>query len=59
MLTLFDNEDSKTVLEFQEDIEILRFLEIEIDVHMIEVLQSSIAADYPEDIEKVLKVLHV
>lgn len=48
-----NSTSSKTPLEAVEDIEILRFLELGIKVKMIEVSSSSIAVDFPEDIEKV------
>ena len=41
-----------------EDIEILRFLENNIDVEMVEVSSDSIGVDYPEDIERVIKKLN-
>lgn len=43
----------KTSLESQEDIEILRFLELGIPVHTVPVESGSIAVDVPEDIAKV------
>ena len=43
----------KTHLESQEDIEILRFLELGIPVHTVPVEKGSIAVDVPEDIAKV------
>ena len=42
---------SKTPLEFEEDIEILRCLEKGIKVKMLEVNKISYAVDYPEDIK--------
>tara|TARA_B100000945_G_scaffold320076_1_gene329013 strand:+ start:3582 stop:4331 length:750 start_codon:yes stop_codon:yes gene_type:complete len=56
-LESFASNTTKTTIEAIEDIEILRFLEMGIKVKMIEVSQSSIAVDYPEDIEKVENVL--
>jgi len=56
-LESFAANTEKTPIESIEDIEILRFLEMGIRVKMIEVSQSSIAVDYPEDIEKVENVL--
>jgi 3-deoxy-manno-octulosonate cytidylyltransferase (CMP-KDO synthetase) len=56
-LTAFASVSKKTPLEEQEDIEILRFLELGYDVHMIEVSQASIAVDIPSDVERVVKVL--
>ncbi len=47
----------KTPLEVIEDIEILRFLELGITVHMTEVSASSIAVDTPEDLIRVKEVL--
>lgn len=47
------NEVSKTTLENIEDIEILRFLELNYDVDMIQLSNQSIPVDLPEDIEKV------
>lgn len=43
----------KSPIEAIEDIEILRFLELGIDVRMVEVSGSSIAVDVPEDVERV------
>ena len=56
-LELFAEHPTKTPIENIEDIEILRFLEMGIKVKMIEVSQSSIAVDYPKDIEKVENAL--
>ena len=47
----------KTPLEAIEDIEILRFLELGFDVHMVEVSSASIAVDFPEDVERVESIL--
>lgn len=49
---------SKTPLENIEDIEILRFLEMGMDVEMVDVSNASIAVDFPEDIVKVESVLN-
>jgi len=43
----------KTLLEEEEDIEILRFLELDYKVRMIELSSQSIPVDLPEDILKV------
>tara|TARA_B100001142_G_scaffold141577_1_gene142807 strand:+ start:8709 stop:9458 length:750 start_codon:yes stop_codon:yes gene_type:complete len=56
-LKSFASNTEKTPIESIEDIEILRFLEMGIKVKMIEVSQSSIAVDYPEDILKVENAL--
>jgi len=42
--------NKKTPLEYQEDIEILRFIENGIPVKMLKVDHTSYAVDYPEDI---------
>jgi 3-deoxy-manno-octulosonate cytidylyltransferase (CMP-KDO synthetase) len=52
-LAAFAGAGGKTPLETIEDIEILRFLELGFDVHMLEVSGSSIAVDRPEDIAMV------
>lgn len=54
-LTFFAKENKKTPVEEVEDIEILRFLENDIPVQMIEVEAGSIAVDTPEDVENVLR----
>jgi 3-deoxy-manno-octulosonate cytidylyltransferase (CMP-KDO synthetase) len=51
-LEAFSASGYKTPLEEIEDIEILRFLELGWDVRMIEMGQSSIAVDTPEDVER-------
>lgn len=52
-LTEFSKQKNKTPLEHEEDIEILRFLELGYEVRMIELSTDSIAVDTPEDAEKV------
>ena len=47
----------KTPLEYQEDIEILRFLEKGISVKMVKVDKVSYAVDYPEDINVIEKMI--
>ncbi len=47
---------TKTPLEYQEDIEIVRFLEKNIPVKMVEVNKVSYAVDYPEDIKIIEKL---
>jgi 3-deoxy-manno-octulosonate cytidylyltransferase (CMP-KDO synthetase) len=56
-LHFFASCDKKSPVEGIEDIEILRFLENDIPVQMVEVFNSSVAVDFPEDIDKVEKVL--
>lgn len=56
-LQLFAQQQKKTDLEEQEDIEILRFLELGFEVRMIPLSSDSIAVDTPEDVEKVIDEL--
>jgi 3-deoxy-manno-octulosonate cytidylyltransferase (CMP-KDO synthetase) len=49
-LALFSRQKSKTPLEAIEDIEILRFLELGVEVRMIQVPMGGIAIDTPEDL---------
>lgn len=49
----FAKKNKKTLLEQEEDIEILRFLELGYDVRMIKLSGDSIAVDTPEDVKKV------
>jgi 3-deoxy-manno-octulosonate cytidylyltransferase (CMP-KDO synthetase) len=57
-LHLFFNEDKKTSLEEQEDIELLRFIEMGIKIKMIEMSQESIPVDREEDLERLLNKLN-
>ena len=50
-------ELKKTPLELEEDIEILRFLELGINVKMVETFGTTQAVDMPDDIDKVLELL--
>jgi len=50
-LIAFHRQGKKSPLEYQEDIEILRFVENGIPVKMLEVSHVSYAVDYPEDIK--------
>lgn len=59
LLERYGERGSKTPLETIEDIEILRYLEMGIPVHMVEVSSSSIAVDYPQDIMRVEEALQV
>ena len=56
-LQAFKKEKRKTPLEAEEDIEILRFLELGYEVRMIPLSADSIAVDVPEDVEKVKQKL--
>lgn len=52
-LIMLSNAPKKTYLEEMEDIEILRFLELGVEVRMIEMTNSSISVDIPSDIFRV------
>ncbi len=56
-LFAFYNQRNKTPIEFIEDIEILRFLEMGFKIKMVDVSNSSIAVDIPSDIEIVKKII--
>ena len=57
VLQLFRSHPEKTRLEAIEDIEILRFLELGLDVEMVEVSGKSMAVDVPSDVVKVRKII--
>jgi 3-deoxy-manno-octulosonate cytidylyltransferase (CMP-KDO synthetase) len=52
-LKAFTNQPKKTALERVEDIEILRFLELGYEVHMVKMSNQSISVDCHEDVRKV------
>ena len=54
----FTKSQTKTPLEAEEDIEILRFLELGYGVRMVEMSGDSIAVDNPADITKVVNKLN-
>ncbi len=56
-LNFFLKQRKKAPIEHVEDIEILRFVENDIPIKMVEVSSSSIAIDVPSDVEKVLNEL--
>lgn len=56
-LEAFVKENKKTPLENEEDIEILRFLELGYEVRMIPLSSESVAVDNPEDVERVKQKL--
>ena len=56
-LTQFAGMSKKTPLEFEEDIEVIRFLEMGHKVKMVMLDGQSHAVDYPEDIEIVENLL--
>lgn len=55
-LTDFYKRENKTILENEEDIEILRFLEMGYKVKMLELESSTYAVDYPDDIKIIEKI---
>lgn len=56
-LIAYASRTEKTPLEEQEDIEILRFLEMGYEVRMIPLSADSIAVDVPEDVNRVIAKL--
>jgi len=56
-LAAFASVSSKGPIEQIEDIEILRFLDMGLQVRMVELASSSIAVDTPEDLQRVVDVL--
>jgi len=48
----FASQSTKTPLESQEDIEMLRFMELGYEVRMVELSDQSVAVDVPEDINR-------
>jgi 3-deoxy-manno-octulosonate cytidylyltransferase (CMP-KDO synthetase) len=56
-LKAFGNQQEKAVFEGFEDIEILRFFDLNIPVKMVETSGSSLAVDVIEDVEKVVEEL--
>ena len=57
LLLYYGRIKKKTFFEKIEDIEILRFLEIGVDIKMVKVSSSSIGVDVPKDIIKVSKMV--
>jgi 3-deoxy-manno-octulosonate cytidylyltransferase (CMP-KDO synthetase) len=56
-LDFFYSHNNKTKHEEIEDIEILRFLESDYQVDMVEVKSGSLAVDIPEDLDNVIKAM--
>lgn len=56
-LDFFVSNNMKTRNEEVEDIEILRFLESDYQVNMIEVMSGSLAVDIPEDVKAVVAAM--
>jgi 3-deoxy-manno-octulosonate cytidylyltransferase (CMP-KDO synthetase) len=54
-LRIFKAVGKKTPLELEEDLELLRFLEMGYPVQMIQMSKESIAVDHPVDLEKVIQ----
>ena len=54
----FGLKHGKTQIEWSEDIEILRFLELGINVKMVETYGTTQAVDVKEDVNKVLEILN-
>ena len=57
-LSKFGSRDKKTPLEWSEDIEINRFLEMGMKVKMVEVEDVTHAVDIPEDVKIVEELLN-
>ena len=58
LLLQYGSRKRKSSLESVEDLEILRLLEMGHEVLMVEVSDSSIAVDTPEDLERVRTLIH-
>lgn len=56
-LTHFRGRAKKTACESQEDIEILRFLELGVGVDCVKLSDKSVPVDYPEDVFEVERIL--
>lgn len=56
-LKIFRNKGKKTTLENLEDCELVRFLELGLDVKMIKMSNNSISVDTKNDLKKIVKVL--
>lgn len=56
-LKIFSSIRKKTILESIEDCELMRFLELGLEVKMIKMSDKSIAVDNPKDILKVERIL--
>ena len=53
----FKNQNEKTNFEFLEDLEINRFLELDISVRCIELINGGKAIDTKSDLEEVRKII--
>jgi len=57
-LKVFKNNASKTINEIVEDIEILRFIDLDYSVVMLKVPAGGVAVDTPEDLQRVIALMH-
>ncbi len=57
-LKKFKNHKKKTYYEFYEDIELLRFFDLDIDIRMQKMSSSSMAVDVRSDIKKIERYLN-
>jgi 3-deoxy-manno-octulosonate cytidylyltransferase (CMP-KDO synthetase) len=58
LLFQYGSRKKKSALESVEDLEILRMLEMGYEVQMVEVSDSSVAVDTPEDLERVRTLIN-
>ena len=56
-LDIFLSNPNKTNFEMNEDIEILRFLELGCEIKMIQMSSESVAVDTIEDVKKVENII--
>tara|TARA_B100002019_G_C21274071_1_gene604135 strand:+ start:2241 stop:2972 length:732 start_codon:yes stop_codon:yes gene_type:complete len=56
-LEIFSSSKRKSYIEENEDIEILRFLELDVQVRMIELKHTSISVDTPRDLEQASRLI--
>ena len=54
---IFGTFKKKSLCEYYEDIEILRFFDTQIKIKMVETKTFSLAVDIPEDVKKVVNEL--
>jgi len=57
-LRVFSAQKNKTRNEMLEDIEILRFLDLDIPIQMLAVSAGGVAVDTPEDYERVKQLMN-
>lgn len=56
-LAIYKGHGAKTALEQEEDLELLRFLELGYPVQLVKMSDVSIPVDHPEDVDKVIERL--